>query len=316
MNEKKESHPVHNYAAWSKDPDTRKTSTSGGVSYELAKSLMEQGYKFCGVRYNTASERAEHYIAEDLESLYQSKGSKYLQSFTKDAFSQIKRKEKYLVVATPCQIASFRRYVEIFRCSDNFILMDFFCHGEPSYLMWKKYLKEHSFGLGKIKSASWRNKLKGWHKSYCITLEGEEETYRSWNGNDDFFSMFLGDACLGKACFESCKFKYSQSAADIRIGDFWGKKYKENDEGVCSVIVFTEKGNDALKSAYLELYEHTFEEVAAGQMKSNPIQPMYYEMCMRGLKDDRKKLKDITKPVRFYKRMAGHFSRIKNILHL
>lgn len=316
MNEQEKVQPRHSYAAWSKDPETRRTSTSGGVSFEVAKLLLSQGYKFCGVRYNTKLERAEHYIATTVEELEQSKGSKYLQSFTKEAFSQIDRKKNYLVVGSPCQIASFRKYIELFRCSEHFILMDFFCHGVPSYLLWKKYLEEHTQDLGQIKNASWRNKQNGWHKSYCITLKGEKNNFQSWNGNDDFYTMFLGDACLGKACFDSCKFKYNNSAADIRIGDFWGNTYKSNNEGVCSAIAFTEKGTELLNMANLELHEYPFKTVAAGQMEHNPKRPWFYKKCMKSIKSENTRLANIVKTVRMYKSFCGHINRLKQILHL
>lgn len=316
FNKQSVSTPEHSYAAWSKDIITRKSSTSGGVSFEVAKSLLKKGYKFCGVKYNVELARAEHYIANNVDELELSKGSKYLQSYTKAAYSQIDKKQKYLVVGTPCQIASFRRYIEIFSCSDNFILMDFFCHGVPSYLLWKKYLKEYANKLSNTKSVSWRNKIKGWHKSYCITLEGDENTLYSWDDHDDFFSMFLGDACLGEACFNSCKFKYNSSAADIRIGDFWGSKYKSNDEGVCSAIAFTDKGNNVLNAADLELNEYTFDIVAEGQLKENPQKPWYYKRSIKELKQDDKKLSDIAKLVRFHKKLYGHLNHLKRIIHL
>lgn len=319
INTRSYSKPENSYAGWSLDNETRKTSTSGGVSFEVAKSLIEQGYEFCGVTYNTELKRAEHYIARTTKELELSKGSKYLQSFTKKAFLQINRKGKYLVVGTPCQIASFRRYLELYKCSENFILMDFFCHGIPSYLMWEKYLQEHASNLNEVKSASWRNKLKGWHNSYCITLEGINKTYQSWNGKDDFFTMFLGDACLMNACFKNCKFKYDRSFADIRIGDFWGEKYKTIEEGVCSVIAFTKKGNTVLKNANLKLHEYTFDMVAEGQLKHNLQKPWYYEICMILLRRRGIKLSIIALPVHLSMLINGHIksliNRVKRIFY-
>lgn len=307
--------PKHSYAAWSKNPEIRRASSSGGVSYEVSRLLLRHGYNFCGVKYNAKLGRAEHYITNNIDALKLSIGSKYLQSFTKTAFSQIDKKQKYLVVGTPCQIASFRRYIEIFRCSNNFILMDFFCHGVPSYLLWTKYLKKYRDRFGNIKAVSWRNKIKGWHKSYCITVEGDDTTFHSWNGQDDFFTLFLGDACLSNACFD-CKFKYHHSKADIRIGDFWGGMFKSNEEGVCSVIAFTEEGNNVLHSANLELHEYSFDIVADGQLKNNPQKPWYYKKCMKDLKREDKELSDIARPVCIYKRIHGHINHIKQILHL
>ena len=40
---------------------------------------------------------------------------------------------------------------------------------------------------------------------------------------DLFYKFFLGNMCLGRACYKDCKFKYLNSAADIRIGDLLGK---------------------------------------------------------------------------------------------
>ena len=315
-NELEDSNPISCYAAWSNDNRVLATSTSGGVSYEVAKQLLSQGYTFCGVRYNAKYSIAEHYITSGLDSLEMRKGSKYLQSFTKDAFSKINRRNKNLVVGTPCQIASFRRYIELFNCSENFILMDFFCHGVPSYLMWQKYLKEHGDILGEIKKVSWRNKQKGWRNSYCITLQGTQKATNSWNGNDDFFSMFLGDACLCNACYDSCKFKYASSAADLRIGDFWGETYKANSKGVSSVLVFSQKANDILHQSDLTLEEHPLEVVASGQMRLNAKRPWHYKLCMNNLKNKKKRLTTIASVARVSKKFKGYFNRLRNILNI
>lgn len=104
--------PQVSYAAWSKDARIRTICSSGGVGFEIAKDLLAEGYKVCGVRYNTENKRAEHYIATELKELIPSTGSKYIQSYTVEAFKKINRKEKYLITGTPCQIDSFRRYIK------------------------------------------------------------------------------------------------------------------------------------------------------------------------------------------------------------
>ena len=40
------------YAAWSKDSNTRQTCTSGGVSFEIGRFLLQKGYHVIGCRYN------------------------------------------------------------------------------------------------------------------------------------------------------------------------------------------------------------------------------------------------------------------------
>ena len=84
-----------------------------------------------------------------------------------------------------------------------------------------------------------------------------------------FYRLFLSDVCLGKACYDKCKYKYDKSAADIRIGDLWGKTYSKEDKGVSCAIAFTERGNDVLKQCDTQLVTHKFEVVAEGQMKEN-----------------------------------------------
>lgn len=165
---------IKSYAAWSNDTEVHRKCSSGGVGFELGRTLIGQGYKVCGVRYNPESNRAEHYIATTVEELIPSIGSKYIQSYTVDGFKAINRKGKYLVTGTPCQIDSFRLYIRKFRCEDNFVLMDFFCHGVPSMWLWKKYVAEVEKRIGKITYVSWRNKFTGWHDSWAMSMDGEK----------------------------------------------------------------------------------------------------------------------------------------------
>lgn len=281
---------IKSYAAWSNDEKVRRKCSSGGIGFEVGKSLIDKGYKVCGVRYNLETNRAEHYIATTVSELIPSIGSKYIQSYTVDGFKTINRKEKYLVTGTPCQIDSFRRYIRKFRCEDNFVLMDFFCHGVPSMWLWEKYVAEVEKKIGKITYASWRNKFTGWHDSWAMSMDGEKTGEKvNWHDSynllirekkgfynsrlsqgDPFYRLFLSDSCLGKACYDKCKFKYDKSSADIRIGDLWGKTYQDNEDGVSAAIAFTEKGNVVLKQCNCSLIRHPFEVVAEGQMKTCP----------------------------------------------
>lgn len=294
---------VKSYAAWSNEPAVRRKCSSGGIGFEVGRTLINNGYKVCGVKYNPDSNRAEHYIATTVEELISSIGSKYIQSYTVDGFKAINRKEKYLVTGTPCQIDSFRRYIRKFRCEGNFVLMDFFCHGVPSMLLWNKYVGEVEKITGKITYVSWRNKFTGWHDSWAMSIDGEKTggkidwhnyynilirgkkgfyNYRLSQG-DTFYRLFFSDACLGKACYEKCKFKYDKSSADIRIGDLWGKTYANDEEGVSAAIAFTEKGHEALRQCNCTLIEHPFEIVAEGQMKQAPVRGKLYSNIMYSL---------------------------------
>ena len=275
------------YAAWSNEPAVRKKCSSGGVGFEVGRYLIEQGYQVLGCRYNVELHRAEHYVASTVEELIPSIGSKYIQSYTVDGLKQIDRKKKYLVTGTPCQIDSLRRYIQKFHCEENFVLMDFFCHGVPSMLMWKKYQKLVEKKVGRLTNVSWRDKMFGWHDSWAMTIDGEKNCdYLKHNGNalmsekknafcsrlsqgDIFYKLFLGDFCMNSACRDTCRFKYDKSSADIRIGDLWGSIYKNNEDGVSAVVAFTNRGSLLINKLNCHLISHPFEEVSEGQMKEN-----------------------------------------------
>ena len=312
---------IHSWAAWSNDENIRQKCSSGGVGFEIGKQLIELGYKAVGCRYDTIEQRAEHYIAATVEDFIQSIGSKYIQSYTEEAFKQILRKgQKYLITGTPCQIDSLRRMIRRFRCEDNFILMDFFCHCVPSMHAWTAYIKMLEPIIGKIEYASWRNKFKyGWHDSWLMGLEGEktnslinsynsieeiEVSYQSRMSQGDlFYELFLGDFCLGPQCEVDCKYKITKSSADIRIGDLWGSEYKDNEKGVSALVSFTNKGKNIIEHLKgISLVEHPIEIVIEGQMKENakrkpfsglvmhhlrngkPINTLYFKMMLFSLK--------------------------------
>lgn len=294
------------YAGYSRNEIVRQRCSSGGVGFEIGRLLMEVGYKACGVKYCIELERAEHFIASTVEEFLPSIGSKYIQSFTQTAFSEISKNDKYLIIGTPCQIDSFRRYIRQLRIEDNFVLMDFFCHGVPSMLLWRNYLHGVEKEVGKAGFVSWRNKTRGWHdswninmdpadakdidwhNSYNINLFGKNLFYQSgWKQGDLFYRFFLGNYCLNKCCYESCKYKGLSSSADIRIGDLWGKTYENDNQGTNAVITFTQNGEDLINDledcSLTPITDHIATE---GQMDKSPSIPLIYHRLLQELGKD------------------------------
>lgn len=321
---------IRSYAAWSNEPAVRRKCASGGAGFEIGRTLINKGYKVCGVKYNAEKQRAEHFIATTVEELVQTAGSKYIQSYTLEGFKAINRRDKYLVTGTPCQIDSFRRLIQKWRVEDNFVLLDFFCHGVPSMLMWKKYTQSVEKITGPITYASWRNKVTGWHDSWAMAIDGEAKGEKvNWHDSynmlirgkknyynsrrsqgDLFYKFFLGNICLGKACYKHCKYKYNHSSADIRIGDLWGSAYEKNEDGVSAAIAFTEKGNDVLKQTNCSLIEHPFEVVAEGQMKEKVVKPAIFPVVSYALKTSVPLDGIIFKMILFSNRVLNKLSRM------
>ncbi len=294
------------YAAWSNNDLVRFHCSSGGIGFEIGKKLIEKGFKAVGVRYSTCINRAEHFIAETEEGFMPSIGSKYIPSNTQEAFRIISPNQKYLVTGTPCQIDSFRRYIRMIKKEENFVLLDFFCHGVPSLLLWDKYIKEIEESIGKTTFVSWRNKSTGWQDSWVMQADNEEKNlqynigcnlnskestrpYSSRRSEGDlFYKFFLENYCLNKCCYKTCKYKMSSSAADIRAGDLWGDTFADNEKGVSAVLALTHKGKEILEGSdgQWTLEPLDFEVAIEGQMQNNAKMPSIRDNIIAELKND------------------------------
>lgn len=325
------------YAAWSNDNQTRTKCSSGGIGFEIGKQLIKQGYRGCGTRYNPDLNRSEHFLADTAKEFIQSIGSKYIQSYTLMGFSHFNRKDKFFVTGTPCQIDSLRRYIQKKKIENNFVLMDFFCHGVPSMNLWKKYTEMVEKETGKITRASWRNKQSSWndkwlmdfdgenngekinwHNSYSLLIKGQKNSnyFSMLSKGDIFYKMFLDDVCLGRACYDKCKYKMDKSSADIRIGDLWGSKYKENDEGVSALLVYTDKGKDVIsRLENCSIIKENILVVTEGQMKFSPKKTKIRKYIINGLSTTIS-IRYIYKFYQFYLFSAWVFNKSLRVAHL
>ena len=277
---------VYGYAGYSKDDTVRKACSSGGVGYELARHAIENEFTVCAVRYDVEQCCAVHYFATSAAELNSSRGSKYIQSHTVDAFSHFKRGPHYMVIGTPCQIDSLRRYVRMKRMDDKFVLVDFFCHGVPSNLLWQKYLKE--FSISNPTEIRWRDKQTGWHDSWNMVFKNEStESSSRMSQGDLFYKFYLKNRCLGKPCYDDCKYKMASSAADIRIGDLWGTKYQTDENGISGILTFTKKGDDIIhRLSSCTIIPETISVITESQMKDCAHRPSSYKYVANALRTD------------------------------
>lgn len=247
------------FSAWANNKEILKATTSGGIADILSHQLLRKGYKVVGVIYDFKKSRAEHFVAEQLDQLIPFRGSKYIQSYTFDAFKEVvnnSRNEKYAVFGTPCQIYALRRWVDKRHLRDNFFFVDIYCHGCPSFFVWKKYLDEikQISGHSTFDDISFRSKKKGWG-TYCIEAIVDDKSVYLSKRNDKFFELFFSDYVLNDSCYD-CGFRNSLEYCDIRLGDFWGSKYIRNHSGVSAVTIASSKGKELLEDICNEIESH------------------------------------------------------------
>ena len=266
----KETENYECYSAVNKSKEELSTASSGGVSVELMKAALKEGYFVVGVAYDVKENRAVTKIAKTEEELTQFKGSKYFQSYTAEAFKEIlsdKSEQKYAVFGTPCQIYALSKAAEQRKLHNKFLFVDIFCHGCPSLKLWDKYLalvkeKNHTTDFSKI---NFRSKTHGWHE-YCFDFYTKSKSFSSSKYNDPFHEMFFGLDAMNEACYD-CVARSSVEKTDIRIGDFWGNRYNMNTKGVSAVVIASESGKklfESVKPAF-EIEKVDFNEIITEQ---------------------------------------------------
>lgn len=254
------------YSAWSNDDEQVRNTTSGGIGDLLANVLLKQYYKVVGCVYDDEKTRAEHRIATTAEELEPFRGSKYIQSYNFDAFKDVVkncRQEKFAVFGTPCQIYALSRIAEIKKVRDNFFFVDLYCHGCPSIFAWKKYQQKvkDANKVDSFDKVEFRSKIDGWGV-YCSTFFKDGKLlHKSTRNLKGFFELFFSDQILNDGC-NDCKLRHSLDYTDIRLGDFWGKKYVGNTRGVSAVTLCTDKGVGLFDTIKLSIH-HDVEDMVA-----------------------------------------------------
>ena len=243
------------YSAWSNDDELVKSTTSGGIGDLLARQLLKDGYNIVGVAYNEDKTRAEHRIAKKEKDIYCFRGSKYIQSYTYEAFKEVVsncRKEKYAVFGTPCQIYALSKLATQRKVRENFFFIDLYCHGCPSIHAWTKYQNsiKKKEGIKRFNYVNYRSKAKGGGMFKIEARDENGNAFLSSPKDDFFYELFFSDIILNDAC-DDCLLRSTLEYTDIRLGDFWGHKFLDNQRGVSAVSLCTEKGMflfDQLKS--------------------------------------------------------------------
>lgn len=260
--------PVKTLSVIAKNKNVLNTSSSGGLCYELARMALKNDKRVCAVIYDYNLNRAQHVEVKTLDELEETKGSKYFQSYTQEGFSEVLNGDEWVVFAAPCQVAAIDKAAKLKKVRDKLLLVDFFCHGTPSMNLWNRYLQAND--VKKIKKIDFRSKEFGWG-TFSFRFTYKDGSHKSDYKDNLFYSLFFSNLALNNACYD-CHFKGLKSKSDIRVGDLWGTKYKDNRTGVSGCAVFSEKGLKViteLKDCCWLKFESE-EVVLEGQMTKSP----------------------------------------------
>ena len=313
------------YSAWTKDDTLIKETTSGGIADLLAGQLIKDGYKVVGVVYNDEKIRAEHSIASTIYETKPFKGSKYIQSYTLDAMKTVVsqcRKEKYAVFGTPCQIYALSKLAELRKIRENFIFIDLYCHGCPSISIWRKYQSyiKQKLNISHFDKVQFRSKVKGWGGFYVVVVVVDGKPVFTSNPKEDgFYELFFSDQVLNDGCSD-CKLRGTLEYTDIRLGDFWGKKFLNNHRGVSAVSLATERGVELFNKIKdsIESQECNYSDFLPYQSwgKEYKPNPLARTAVLNSLKDDRQNIHDAVIAFRKHQSLKGRLKRnVKNILY-
>ena len=239
--------------AYSKNDETRKTSSSGGIFSEIALYILKQS----GIVYGASLEeelKVKHIRIDNVEQLEKLKGSKYVQSEMNGVYIDVKKDLEYgknvLFTGTPCEIAALNSFLK--KDYNNLYTCDLICHGVPSYKILKKYLNElEEKQKSNVQKVFFRNKDDGWANFRMKIFFENGHIYSCQANKDSYMKFFLKNASLRPSCYE-CKFSKIPRCADLTLGDYWGveKVHPElkDDKGVSMIVINNDKGEELLSN--------------------------------------------------------------------
>lgn len=256
------------YACINVDGEVLLNATSGGVFGAIAEYVLNQG----GVAYGCAYSghlKAEHIRVEDGKSLSRLFGSKYVQSHTKDTFSQCESdlKEGRLVLysGTPCQIAGLKKF--LIKDYSNLITVDLVCHGVASQAYFDKFIdyleqKENAVCI----DYNFRSKKNaGWSVAGVAGFKDKNGKYfekKQYYFSNYYYFYYLNCAVYRDSCY-SCEYANLSREGDFTLGDLWGAEGLSldfsTDNGCSLVLVNTKKAQGIFERLKLQSKEISIE---------------------------------------------------------
>lgn len=290
--------PVTAYAAWAKDTDDYKSSSSGAASSVMARQIIRKG----GIVYGCAllpGVEVKHIRVDKEKDLRLLKGSKYVQSDIREVLSLIKNDvgsgSPVLFIGTPCQVAAVRKLFGTQPC--NLFLADLVCHGVPSVNLLRRHI-DRIIPFQTCHSITFRE-----GNNFCLKLiSGDDratayESYLDTERYKDFYiNSFMDGYTYRESCY-GCRYASPERVGDVTVGDFWGlgksasaDMIPDHPDGCSLVMPISAKGHRLVEEIKPEM--NIFERPVSEAVEGND---------------------QLRKPVRkgprkiLYRALAGHF---------
>ena len=262
---------INCYAGYAKDENIRYNSATGGVIRAIAEYYKN---KFDGIITLTENPKdalkPEVKVLKSREDILAMPKSKYFAvEFSKAAEFLKSNSGHYLVIGLPCQIASLKKAQKYLKGTFNSI--ELFCGAVFSLNFMTEYLKRN--GIVKAAEIDFKDKSSGWHNFSLHACACNEMLCPGTTSqkiiktpcNDDLFyfaqrnKIFTQERCI------KCNLCHS-GAADIMVGDFWGEKYANDDNGVNLLLARNNTGTALLENCeIIALKKHTIQDVYDSQ---------------------------------------------------
>ena len=256
------------FAAWNRDDQVRKDSTSGGVFTALAEYVLEGG----GVVFGAALDGRQHlrHIAcFRKEDLWRLRGAKYVQSDLTGIYREVRealKSRQVLFSGTPCQVDGLYRFLG--ERPENLTTCDLVCHGVPSPGVWENMVDSIQRHKGReLRAVRFRNKVTGWKNSHFTTVyeDGTVDTaplFATEYGRAFGRALFLRPSC------HRCQYTNLNRPGDFTLGDFWGLKADElpeqQEKGVSLLLVNTAHGSHIFDQLPLSRQAFPVERAVSG----------------------------------------------------
>lgn len=259
------------FAVKHKDLHTRMESRSGGIFTALSDKILKEDGAVYGCVL-TDNFEAIHIRSVKHEDRNRMRGSKYIQSSMGDVFCEVlkdlKADKMVLFSGTSCQIAGLKGYLK--KEYTNLICVDLVCHGVPSPMVWKAYLKWQERKKMTCVGVDFRNKREfGWRASIESLFMQDKKGNMKRIDSNVFGKLFYGHSIIRPCCYK-CPYKSVMHPGDITIADYWGvdkaaPEFNDN-KGVSLVLINNERA--------LELFNRIKEEIEWKQTKlEDSMQP-------------------------------------------